>query len=134
MTLSGHIINHESSVVIALSSLNFMSSSIFMLIYIFILFICLFIHSLIFETRFLCVAMAVMELALYTMLCLISEIQLPLLPSAEIKGFLHHCQAGSVSLNYHLWPTAAAVLFGLIMDEDHGRCTRSFFLCVACIG
>ena len=115
---------HEVSVVIALYSHNFTSSSILILIYIFILFY-LCIQLFIFETRFLCVSLTVMALALYTRLSLTSEIQLPLLPSAGIKGFPHQCQAESVFLNYHVW--ALAVLVRLVKNK--GSHFDMFFHC-----
>jgi hypothetical protein len=43
-----------------------------------------------FETGFLCVALAVLKLALKTSLALNPEILLPLLTSAGIKGVHHH--------------------------------------------
>jgi hypothetical protein len=49
----------------------------------FFLFLCLFV----FETAFLCIALAVLELTLYTRLASNSEIRLP---SAGIKGVHHH--------------------------------------------
>jgi len=51
--------------------------------------VCLF-GFLFFETGFLCVALAVLELTLKTRLALYSEICLPLPLSAGIKGVRHH--------------------------------------------
>jgi hypothetical protein len=47
------------------------------------------------ETGFFCIALAVLELTLYSRVALNSEIHLPLpcLPSAGIKGVYHHCPA-----------------------------------------
>ena len=44
------------------------------------------------ETGFLCVALAVLELTLYTRLAWNSEIRPPLPPSAGIKGVRHDTQ------------------------------------------
>lgn len=44
-----------------------------------------------FKTRFLCIALNVLELALLTSLFLNSEICQPLLPEAVIQSMHHHC-------------------------------------------
>jgi hypothetical protein len=46
-----------------------------------------------FETGFLCIILAVLELTLQTRLALDSEIHLPLPLPAGIKGVCHHCPA-----------------------------------------
>jgi hypothetical protein len=52
----------------------------------------LFFFFFFFETGFLCVALAVLALTLYTRLTSNSEIRLPLPPSAGIKGVRHHAR------------------------------------------
>ena len=50
------------------------------------------LHSWVFETGFLCVALAVWELSLQTRLVSNIEIYMPLPPSAGIKGVHYHTQ------------------------------------------
>jgi hypothetical protein len=67
---------------------------LFLLLFIY-LFVCLFVFWF-FETGFLCVALAVLELTLWTRLASNSEIAYLCLPSAGIKGVRHHHPARNI--------------------------------------
>ena len=63
-----------------------------------------FVFVLFFESGFLCVALAVLELTLKTRLASNSDIHLLCLPSAGIKGVCHYLQALRKDLNRQTVP------------------------------
>ena len=115
--LLGAVTNHEYRVIIALSSLDFRSSSYFLLIYIFIHLICSFLY-LVSRQGF-----SVDPWLLWNFLCR-PGCALPQRPSClcslvlGLKAFSTTARLG-LYLNYHRWASAAAVLVRLIMDKEN---------------